>query len=124
MQDSGCRELEELKGAAPSKMPAQRWCPWGITKTQKCRMQKMRQRELAKKKEEDERDYWFNHLQPMTKPKQTWQEKWLAKVENDSSGDSSGEEEVEVTSDQGGSNPKLGNSNSESGNGNPGEEED
>jgi hypothetical protein len=87
-------------------------------------MQKMRQRELAKKKEEDERDYWFNHLQPMTKPKQTWQEKWLAKVENDSSGDSSGEEEVEVTSDQGGSNPKLGNSNSESGNGNPGEEED
>jgi hypothetical protein len=87
-------------------------------------MQKMRQRELAKKKEEDERDYWFNHLQPMTKPKQTWQEKWLAKVENDSSGESSGEEEVEVTSDKGGSNPKLGNSNSDSGNGNPGEEED
>jgi hypothetical protein len=87
-------------------------------------MQKMRQRELAKKKEEDERDYWFNHLQPMTKPKQTWQEKWLAKVENDSSGESSGEEKVEVTSDKGGSNPKLGNSNSDSGNGNPGEEED
>jgi hypothetical protein len=30
----------------------------------------MRQRELAEKKEEEEWDYWFKHLQPMTKPKQ------------------------------------------------------
>jgi hypothetical protein len=48
-----------------------------------------------------------------------------------SSGNSSGEEEVEVTSDKGGSNPELCNSNSRSGKvnpglgtGNPGEEED
>jgi hypothetical protein len=41
----------------------------------------------------------------------------LVEEENGSSGDSSGEEEVEVNSDKGGSNPK-------SGNGNPGEEED
>jgi hypothetical protein len=32
----------------------------------------MRQRELSEKKEEEEQDYWFNHLRPMTKPKQTW----------------------------------------------------
>jgi hypothetical protein len=50
MQDSGGRELEEGKGAAPSKRPAPQWCPRGITKTQKCRMQKMHQRELAEKK--------------------------------------------------------------------------
>jgi hypothetical protein len=84
----------------------------------------MCQRELTEKKEAEERDYWFNDLRPMTKPKQTWQEKRLAKEENGSSGDSSGEEEVEVTSDKGGSNPKSGNGNSRSGNGNPGEEED
>jgi hypothetical protein len=29
----------------------------------------MRQREMAEKKEEEERDYWFNHLRPMTKMK-------------------------------------------------------
>jgi hypothetical protein len=34
----------------------------------------MTERELAKKKEEEEWDYWFNPLRPMTKPKQTWLE--------------------------------------------------
>jgi hypothetical protein len=113
MQDLGG---DEEKGAAPSKRPAPRWCPRGITKTQKCRLQKMHQRDLAEKKEKEVRDYWFNRLWAQTKPKQTWQEKWLAKEENCSSGDSSGEEEVEDTSDKGGGNL-------ESGNGNPGEEE-
>jgi hypothetical protein len=68
MQDSRGRKPKEGKGATPSKRPAPRWCPRGITKTQKCRLQNMRQRELAEKKEE-ERDYWFNRLRPMTKPK-------------------------------------------------------
>jgi hypothetical protein len=27
---------------------------------------------VSEKKEVEERDYWFNHLWPMTKPKQTW----------------------------------------------------
>jgi hypothetical protein len=60
-QDSGGKKPEEGKGAAPGKRPAPWWCPRGITKTQKHRLQKMRQRELAKKKEEEEWDYWFNH---------------------------------------------------------------
>jgi hypothetical protein len=50
MQGSGARKLEEGKCAAPSKRLAPRWCPKGITKTQKHRLQKMRQRELAEKK--------------------------------------------------------------------------
>jgi hypothetical protein len=57
----------------------------------------MCQRELAEKKEVLERDYWFNHFWLRTKPKQMWQEKWLAMEDNGSSSDSSGEEEVEVT---------------------------
>jgi hypothetical protein len=59
----------------------------------------------------------------MTKLKQTWWEKWLAK-ENGGSGDNSGEEEVEVTSAKGDSNPGSGSGNSESGNRNPGGKED
>jgi hypothetical protein len=35
----------------------------------------MRQRELTEKKEDEERDYWFNHLWAMTKPKQIWWQK-------------------------------------------------
>jgi hypothetical protein len=34
----------------------------------------MRKRGLAEKEEEEERDYWFNCLRPMTKLKQTWRE--------------------------------------------------
>jgi hypothetical protein len=119
MQDSGGggREPEEGKGAAPRKRQAPWWCPRGITKTQKHRLQKMRQRE-------EERDYWFNYLWPMTKLKQMWREKWLGKEENSSNSDSSGKEEVEVTSDKGGSYPKSCNGNPASGNGSPGDEED
>jgi hypothetical protein len=56
---------------------------------------------LAEKKEEEERDYWFNRLRPMTKPEQTWQEKRLAKEEGGSSGNNSGEEVSKVTSARG-----------------------
>jgi hypothetical protein len=38
MQDSGGKKPEEGKCAAPSKRPAPRWCPRGITKTQKRRL--------------------------------------------------------------------------------------
>jgi hypothetical protein len=121
MHDSrgGDRKLEEVRGAAPIMRPAPRWCPGGITKTQKCRLQNMRQRELVEKKEEEERDNCFNRLWPMSKSEQTWREKWLAKEENGSSGDSSIDEEVEVTLAKGDPNSGSGSSNPESGNYNP-----
>jgi hypothetical protein len=53
--------------------------------------------ELAEKKEEEEWDYWFNLLRPMTRPEQTWQEKWLAKEDGSSSSDNNGEEVSKVT---------------------------
>jgi hypothetical protein len=90
MQDSGGgggKKPKKAKGAAPSKRPAPRWCPRGITNIQKHRLQKMHQRLLAKEKEEEKQDYWFNHLRPVTKPKQTGREKPLAKEEGCSSGD-------------------------------------
>jgi hypothetical protein len=92
-------------------------------KTQKCQLQKLRQKELAEKKEEDQ-NYWFNHSRPMTMLKLTWQEKRLAKEEDDSSGGSSGEKEQEMASARGDPNLELNNSNLGSGNLNPSEKED
>jgi hypothetical protein len=40
----------ERRGLAPQ------WCPSGINKTQRCRLQKMRQRELTEKEKEEEHD--------------------------------------------------------------------
>jgi hypothetical protein len=107
-----CRNLEEAKGTAPSKRSAPRWCPRGITKTKRCRLQKIHQRELAEKREEEQQDLWFNRIRPMTKVKQTWCEKRLARKEN---GNNSGEEEVGVTSDKGESTSDVGNSNPDKG---------
>jgi hypothetical protein len=114
MQDLGSRKPEEGKGATPGKRPAPRWCPKGITKTQKRKLQMMHQRELAEKKEEEEGDYWFHCLWPMTKPKQTWREKQLAKKEGGCSGDSSCEEVSKHTPAGGENNPRLADENPES----------
>jgi hypothetical protein len=118
-QDSGGKKSKEGKGAAPSKGPAPRWCPRGITKTQKRRLQKIHQRELEEKKEGEEQDYWFKSIRPMTKPKQTWWKKRLDKEEGCSSGDRNGEEASKVTSTRGEGNPGSGDENLESGNCNP-----
>jgi hypothetical protein len=72
----------------------------------------MHQRELVEKREEEQQDLWFNWIRPMTKVKQTWHEKQLARKEN---GNSSSEEEVGVTSDKGESTSDKGNSNSDKG---------
>jgi hypothetical protein len=55
----------------------------------------------------------------MTKPKQTWQEKWLAKEEGYSSNNSSGEEASKVTLARGEDNLELGDGNSKLSNYNP-----
>jgi hypothetical protein len=51
----------------------------------------------------------------MTKVKQTWCEKWLAREENGNSNDSSSEEEVGVISDKGESTSDKGSSNLDKG---------
>jgi hypothetical protein len=59
----------------------------------------------------------------MTKVKQTWREKRLAREENSNSSDNSSEEEVGVTSDKGESTSDKGNSNPDKGNPNKGEDQ-
>jgi hypothetical protein len=71
----------------------------------------MRERELVEKKEKVDRDYWFNRLWSMTKLKQMWPEKWLAKEEGGSSGNSSREEVSNVTLARGEDNLGSGDGN-------------
>jgi hypothetical protein len=42
----------------------------------------MRQREIIKKREEEERDRWFDRTRSMTTVKCTWKEKQLSREEN------------------------------------------
>jgi hypothetical protein len=44
-------------------------------------------RELAEERVEEQRDLWFNRIRLMTKVKQTWREKQLAREENSNSSD-------------------------------------
>jgi hypothetical protein len=81
--------------AKVGRRPAPRWCLSGISKTQCCRLQKLGQKELPEKRDEEERDRWFNHARPMTKVKQTWRDKRLAHEENDSDSDRSNEGRIE-----------------------------
>jgi hypothetical protein len=114
-QNSVSKNLEVRKDVTPSRWLAPQWCLRGITKTQKRRQQKMCQRELAEKKEEEERDYWFHHLRPMTRLEKTWTGKWLGKEE----GGSSGAEASKVTPARGEDNPGSGDRNPKSGNCHP-----
>jgi ribosomal protein L37E len=123
MQDSGGRKPDEGKGAAPRKRLAPQWCQ-GVLPRHKNTDCKRCVKESWPRKKKRKSHYWFNRLRPMTKLKQTWQEKQLAKEENGSSGDSSAEEEVEVTLAKGDSNRGSGNSNPELGNCNPDGKED
>jgi hypothetical protein len=75
MQDSGGGQgTRRRKMCCSKKNASSTVVPKGYYQDTKCRLQKMRQRELAEKKEEEEREHWFNHLWPMTKLKQTWWE--------------------------------------------------
>jgi hypothetical protein len=82
------------------KVPEPRWCPGGLSKTQRWRLQKMRQTEIEEKQREEECDLWFNQVRPMVKVKQTLREKRLAKEEGESSSsgseDGQGRQEKEV----------------------------
>jgi hypothetical protein len=65
------------------KMSQPCWCPVGLTKTQRRRLQKLRKAETEREKAEIERDEWFNQARPMTTIKKMWREKRLAREERD-----------------------------------------
>jgi hypothetical protein len=80
---------EQIASVSPGTKPAPQWCPYGLNRTQKRRIQRLRAMEIAEKKKEEERDRWFNQARPVVSPKKTWREKRLAREEGQG-GDGSG----------------------------------
>ena len=52
------------------KYTQRKWCPLGLTKTMKRRLQRMRNHEKVERKEEKQRDELFNEIWPMALTKQ------------------------------------------------------
>jgi hypothetical protein len=60
---------------APETTPTPRWCPPGLTPSQRRRIQRMRTQKLREEKAEKERDEHFNTIRPVVPAKQEWRVK-------------------------------------------------
>jgi hypothetical protein len=78
-----------------TKGPAPRWCPRGLSKAHRHRLQKMRQKEIVEQMEQSEWDRWFNQARPVITAKHTWGEKHLPREENGDSSDNAYEDKEE-----------------------------
>ena len=54
-----------------------KWCPSGLTKAQKRRLQRMRSQQTAEQKAEKQRDKLLNDIRPMVSTKQVWMPKQI-----------------------------------------------
>jgi transglutaminase/protease-like cytokinesis protein 3 len=80
--------------------PLPRWCPTSLTKMQRPRVQKLWAREIAEKRRDEERDWWFNQEWPIVDTKKTWKEKCIEREEKgDSSGSGDRREDYEAVGD-------------------------
>ena len=62
----GRTSADKAKGDAPvNKNFLPRWCPLGLTHTQRRKLQRLRQRELKEQEKEKQRDEQFNRYRPM-----------------------------------------------------------
>jgi hypothetical protein len=52
-----------------------RWCPLGLTKTKKRKLQRLRNQEIVEQEAEKQRDKLFNDARPMVPAKQVWKPK-------------------------------------------------
>jgi hypothetical protein len=73
---------------SPGTAPAPRWCPPGLTKTQRRRVQMLRAKEIEERKMEAESDAWFSQERPMNTPKKTWKEKQIEREDRSGASDS------------------------------------
>jgi hypothetical protein len=76
MEDVRLDHEEEKADKVVDSMYLQpRWCPHGLTHTQKRKLQWLRLVELWEKEREKRWDELFNEIKPMTLPKQEWRQK-------------------------------------------------
>jgi hypothetical protein len=87
---SGIRQSGPVeKTTAPGTVSEPRWCPPGLTRTQRRQVQKLRAKEIQEKAQEEERNRWFNQERPMKRSGKTWKEK---RIEREEKGEGSGED--------------------------------
>ena len=60
---------------APGTTPKPRWCPAGLTHTQRRRLQRLRTLKLREEQAEKERDEFFNTMRPMQPARKEWRVK-------------------------------------------------
>ena len=131
--EAGSSQTEVTRPRDP-KYTQPKWCPPGITKTQKRKLQRARNREKAEKEAEQARDAEFNAERPMV-PNQVWVPKLNpppsplmitpSPAVNDETGPvpvpaitySSWADEVEAADLEAKDNPASGESDTESANG-------
>jgi hypothetical protein len=68
-------EEEKANKIVDSKYLQPRWCPPGLTRTQKRKLQQLRLAEMREKEREKRRDELFNEIKPRTQPRQEWKRK-------------------------------------------------
>jgi hypothetical protein len=65
-------EEEKANKVVDFKYLQPRWCPPGLTRTQKQKLQRLRLAEMREKELEKRRDELFNEIKPRTLPRQEW----------------------------------------------------
>ena len=66
---------EKIKTTAPGTAPLPRWCPPGLTASQRRRIQRMRTDKLKEEAVEKARDEHFNATRPVVPTKKEWKRK-------------------------------------------------
>jgi hypothetical protein len=71
-----------IMSVAPGTKPGPRWCPIGLSHTQKRRVQRLRALEIREEITEKELEEWFNRGRPMVPLKMIWKKKHIMKDKN------------------------------------------
>jgi len=72
---AGPSKNEKIKTIAPGTAPLPRWCPPGLTASQRRRIQRVRADKLKEEAAEKARDEHFNATRPMIPAKKEWRMK-------------------------------------------------
>jgi hypothetical protein len=91
--------VRKIMSVAPGTKPGPRWCPTGLTHTQKRRVQRLRASEIKEEIAKKKRGEWFSRDKSMVSTK-IWTQKRIAVEENKNSNDIVVDKSLEIKSDE------------------------
>jgi hypothetical protein len=71
VKETGQSSLQGVSEGQGKRHPKPRWCPTGLSKTQRRRLQKLRTKELEEEWEEKLCEEWFNEVRPVVNTMKT-----------------------------------------------------